>query len=153
MLQLTAGPEGRLTSPHQVNRSAYRPDEAPLSDPGLALARLVTELYAFTHGDRSLPLDRMIDQLRGEFKTHKAIHGRSPFVLVSMPGKPEDQEAWLRVLAEVKKRLEHVILIEISDSSEAHTLEGFLFMCLNTRLASEKRSRIGVRSEEPHRGT
>ncbi len=63
--------------------------------------------------------------------------GRSPFVLVTMPQRPEDEKAWLRVLAEVKEQVEHVIFIEISVSSEVNTLEGFLFKCLNTRLTSE----------------
>jgi hypothetical protein len=138
-VKLTKGSAGGLTSPHLMLLTSFKPDVGPLGNPGSELERFVRELYAATHSDISLAFDRMVDQLRGEYKTHKAIHGRSPFVLVSMPGKPEDQEAWLRVLAEVKKRLEHVILIEISDSSEAHTLEGILFKCLNTRLASEKK--------------
>ena len=115
-VKLTKGSAGGLTSPHLMLSTSFKPDVGPLGNPGSELEGFVRELYAATHSDISLAFDRMVDQLRGEYKTHKAIHGRSPFVLVSMPGKPEDQEAWLRVLAEVKNRLEHVILIEISDS-------------------------------------
>jgi hypothetical protein len=138
-VKLTKGSAGGLTSPHLMLPTSFKPDEGPLGNPGSELERFVRELYASTRSDISLSFDLMVYQLRGDYKAHKGIHHRSPFVLVSMPRRPEDQEAWLRVLAEVKKWLEHVILIELSDSSEAHTLEGILFKCLNTRLASEKK--------------
>jgi hypothetical protein len=138
-LKLTVGPDGNLTSPHLMRRTAYNPDVAPLGEPGSMLERFVTEIYATTRSETSLPFELMVDELHGEFEAHKTIHGRSPFVLVSMPQKLEDQDAWLRVLAEVKKQLEHVILIELSADREAHKLEGILFKCLNTRLASEQK--------------
>jgi len=105
--------------------NTYRPGGRTLGKEGSARERFVRELYTQEHSETTLPLSTMEDRLLGEYRAHKLIHGgRSPFVLVTMPQRSEDQEAWLRVLAEVKERVKHVIFIEISTASEVNTLPG-----------------------------
>ena len=143
-VKLTKGPAGGLTSPHQKLPTSFKPDEGPLPEPESEVERFVKELYTDAHGEMSLSHQGMVEQLHSEYETYRRIHGRSPFVLVTMPERrTEDQEAWLRVLEKVKWLLVHVILIELCDTGEAHSrlhrLEGMLFTCLDTRLASEKK--------------
>jgi hypothetical protein len=132
---------GGVRIPNRIGETLNR---GALDAPDGALHVFLRDLYLSANLDLGRPDEAqslsalvLTARLRGFFAKWKSkTRGRSPYVVVKLPEEGNDRAHWMRVLAQVKQGVEHLLFLELFDDPEAQEFEGGLVSFLHTRLES-----------------
>jgi hypothetical protein len=88
----------------------------------------------------SLEIDGMLAHLKGFFGRHQSTYKRPLYMVVKLPDRASDRQAWLRDLERFKNAVTHVIIIERCTHEVPLEYEGDLtavWRCLNSTFHSK----------------
>jgi hypothetical protein len=143
-ITISHGADNKLSARNMIGQfsSEQIPLGLPEGDTDLVLKHLYLSKHLGQGPDRAATQPNREETarvLKRSFETHKVIHDRVPYLVVKLPQNPDDRTHWMRVLAQVSREVEHLIVVELSTDPNVKDFEEVLLTCLNTRFDSERK--------------
>jgi hypothetical protein len=147
-MRVDQGADGSVRPFHLFRQPDLQRAPRPSADlehaPGAPQRRyesLVRDFYeAIGVRGMKLDLDGMLAYLRGYFQRFESIHKRPLYIVMNLPRRKADRQAWMRDLAKFKEAVSHVVMIELCTHVDAVQYEGDLtaiWRCLNSEFLAK----------------
>ena len=129
----------RQTDMQRTSRVSADVEHAP-GAPQRRYETLVRDFYEATGVSMKRDLKGMLDHLTGYFQGYESMYKRPLYIVMNLPSRKADRQAWMRDLAKFKEAVKHVIMIELCTHVDAVQYEGNLtaiWRCLNSEFLAK----------------